>query len=283
MDFGPDADRLVERIAIGACLLDATGGAALGDIDALEPDLMLWLGDNVYADVMRVQGDMAGMRHLYRQLGRNPRFQGLASRTTMLATWDDHDYGRNDAGKEWVFKATAKRTFLDFWGAGEADPRTEQPGVYSARTFGSGDRTVQVILLDDRFEREPYSDDPSHTMLGEAQWAWLRARLEEPASVRIIGSGIQVVNDYDPPTGDQWESWGDMPAERERLYALVREVGATGVILVSGDMHHAELSRLADDAAGFGYATYDLTGSGLDRFEEETWPNPARVGSGPQH
>ena len=48
----PDAERLIERIAIGACLLDPAGGLALADIDALDPDLMLWLGDNVYADRM---------------------------------------------------------------------------------------------------------------------------------------------------------------------------------------------------------------------------------------
>jgi alkaline phosphatase D len=138
---------------------------------------------------------------------------------------------------------------------------------------------VQVILLDGRYERDDYGDDPALTMLGAEQWAWLRDRLSEPATIRIIGSGIQVVNDYDPPTGDPWESWGDMPAERERLFALVRELGATGTILVSGDMHHAELSRLQDDAAGFGYATYDLTGSGLDQQETEEWPNPARIGT----
>jgi alkaline phosphatase D len=278
-DLGPDADRVIERIAIGACLLDPTGGAALADIGALDPDLMLWLGDNVYGDVMRIEGDMAGLRHLYRQLGANDRFRQLAEQTTLLATWDDHDYGRNDAGEEWVFKATAKRLFLEFWGDGAGDPRAAQSGVYSARTFGTGDRTVQVILLDNRSERDAYSDDPSHTMLGDEQWAWLRERLLEPATIRIIGSGIQVVNDYDPPTGVQWESWGDMPSERERLFALVRETGASGTILVSGDMHHAELSRLADDQAGFGYATYDLTGSGLDRNEEELWPNPARIGT----
>ncbi len=278
-DLGPDAERLIQRIAIGACLIDATGGAALTDIDALDPDLMLWLGDNIYADVMRVPGDMEGLRHLYRQLGRNERFRTLAASTTLMATWDDHDYGRNDAGAEWVFKNTTKREFLEFWGDGEQDPRAGQPGVYSARTFGSGDRTVQVILLDNRFERDPYSDDSSHTMLGDAQWTWLRDRLQEPATIRIIGSGIQVVNDYDPPTGVQWESWGDMPAERDRLFALVRELGVTGAILVSGDMHHSELSLLADDAAGFGYPTYDLTGSGLDRFEVEFWPNPERIGT----
>ena len=137
-----DAERLIQRIAIGACLLDPAGGLALADIDALDPDLMLWLGDNVYADRMAVQGDLAGMRGLYQRLGENERFQRLASSTTFMATWDDHDYGRNDAGGEWVFKDGAQREFLRFWGEGEDDPRADQAGVYSARTFGSGDRVT---------------------------------------------------------------------------------------------------------------------------------------------
>jgi alkaline phosphatase D len=279
VDLGPDAERSIQRIAIAACLLDPGGGAALADIDALEPDLTLWLGDNVYGDVMAVQGDIAGLRHLYRRLGGNEHFQRLAGGSTLMATWDDHDYGRNDAGAEWVLKDAAKREFLEFWGDGATDPRIDQGGIYSARTFGSGDRTVQVILLDNRYERDAYSDDPGHTMLGDDQWDWLRQRLMEPATIRIIGSGIQVVNDYDPPTGVPWESWGDMPVERARLFALVREVRAAGTILVSGDMHHSELSLLADDAAGFGYPTYDLTGSGLDQREVELWPNAARIGT----
>ena len=239
---------------------------------------MLWLGDNVYADRMAVQGDLAGMRGLYQRLGENERFQRLAADTTFMATWDDHDYGRNDAGVEWVFKDGAQREFLRFWGEGEDDPRADQAGVYSARTFGSGDQSLQVILLDNRYHRDAYSDDPEATILGDDQWAWLRERLLEPATIRIIGSGLQVVNDYDLPSGEQVESWGDMPAERERLYALVRELGVTGVVIASGDMHHAELSRLADDAAGFGYPTYDLTGSGLDQLEPEELANPARIG-----
>ena len=151
----PDAERVIERIATAACLLDPAGGLALGDIDALDPDLMLWLGDNVYADRMAVLGDLAGMRGLYQRLGENERFRTLAADTTFMATWDDHDYGRNDAGAEWVFKDGAQREFLRFWGDGEDDPRADQAGVYSARTFGSGDRSLQVILLDNRYTGIP--------------------------------------------------------------------------------------------------------------------------------
>lgn len=140
-----------------------------------------------------------------------------------------------------------------------------------------------MILLDVRYNLDPWDyagEDASRGILGEEQWAWLRERLAEPATVRIIGSGIQVVQDYD--ISEAWEGWGDSPLERERLFRLIRELGIPGVIFVSGDMHFAELTRHPDDAAALGYPTYDLTPSGLDQIEfdgvEEDWINPNRVG-----
>ena len=65
------------RIAIGACLRLAAGGHALEEIAAHDPDVMLWLGDNIYADTE----DMSEMRALYEKLAENPRFQALAAST----------------------------------------------------------------------------------------------------------------------------------------------------------------------------------------------------------
>ena len=54
----------------------------------------------------------------------------------------------------------------------------------------------------------------------------------------------------------------NFPHERERLFKLIRETGAEGVILLSGDRHLAELSMMD---AGVGYPIYDLTSSGLNQ------------------
>jgi alkaline phosphatase D len=266
------------RLAVGACLRYAPGGNALTDIVANDPDLMVWLGDNIYADTE----DMPTMRAIYDKLAANHRFQELAASTEMMATWDDHDFGWNNANRLWPHRDAARAEFLRFWGATPDDPRWDQPGVYAARTFGTGDRTVQVILLDNRYNLDPWDyagTDPSRQVLGDVQWAWLRQRLLEPATVRIIGSGIQVIQDYD--IDEEWEGWGDSPLQRERLFGLIRELRIPGVVFASGDMHFAELTRHPDDAAALGYPTYDLTPSGLDQVETEAvdqWVNPNRVG-----
>lgn len=266
------------RVAVGACLRYAPGGPALANIAGHEPDAMLWLGDNIYADTT----SMVEMRAIYEQLGENIRFQDLAASTEMMAVWDDHDMGSDNANATWPHRDAAKAEFLRFWGALPEDVRWDQPGVYTARTFGTGDRTVQVILLDNRYNLDPWDytgRDPSRRILGDVQWGWLRERLLEPATIRIIGSGIQVVQDYD--IDEAWEGWGDSPLERERLFGLIRDLRVPGVVFASGDMHFAELSRHPDDSVALGYPTYDLTPSGLDQVETASigeWVNPNRVG-----
>ena len=76
-------------------------------------------------------------------------------------------------------------------------------------------------------------------MLGEDQWAWLEEQLRTPAEVRLIASSIQVVAE-----DHGWEKWMNFPHERERLYRLIRETRAEGVVFLSGDRHLAELSMM---------------------------------------
>ena len=113
-------------------------------------------------------------------------------------------------------------------------------------------------------------------MLGEPQWKLLEEQLRTPADLRIIASSIQVVSqEHDS------EKWMNLPHERERLYRLIRDTRASGVLFVSGDVHRGEISAMD---GGVGYPLYDLTASGLSegsitkvRFAD--WPNRYRIGT----
>jgi alkaline phosphatase D len=109
-------------------------------------------------------------------------------------------------------------------------------------------------------------------MLGEAQWRGLEAQLRVPAELRLLVSSVQVVNN-----GHGWEKWGNLPAERQRLFDLLKRRGAEGVVILSGDRHFGELCVLD---AGLGYPLYDFTSSGLNqgsgRFRYRA-ADPARV------
>src|SRR5581483_1738406 len=171
-------------------------------------------------------------------------------------------------------KEASQRAFLDFFHEPAESLRRRRPGVYGAWLFGPPGRRVQVILLDTRYFRSPLkrtgagyapNTDPGATLLGEAQWAWLEGQLKVPAEVRFLCSSIQVVAEDHP-----FEKWMNFPRERERLYRLIRESKAGGVVILSGDRHFAELSEMD---AGIGYPLFDLTSSGLN-MGNRRWKSP---------
>ncbi len=276
----------VDLIAFASCAREREEQPLWSEIAATKPDLFLFIGDNHYADVWEKDGKM-GMRPVekveriyeaYEALAAKPGFAALRATVPLMATWDDHDYGANDAGKEFSLREESKKAFFDFYGEPAGSPLREQPGVYSVKSFGKEGRRVQVIMLDTRFNRDslelatpeqrgnrrgPYraTADSTKTLLGAAQWAWLGEQLREPADVRLIVSSIQVVADE-----HGFETWGNFPHERRRLYDLIDSTNATGVVFLSGDRHLTEIStdRGGDHRNAGPYPMWDFTSSGLN-------------------
>lgn len=268
----------VRRIAFGSCAGQNESQPIWARITATRPDMFLFIGDNIYADTV----DMSVMRAKYAQLAAQPGFQRLRRACPILATWDDHDYGLNDAGAEYSKRVESQQIFLDFFREPKNSPRRRREGVYDARMFGPPGKQIQVILLDTRYFRSPLKErvprergvgpyvantDPGATLLGDAQWKWLEDQLRAPAQIRIVASSIQVV-----PEDHGWEKWMNFPNERRRLYNLIRDTGAAGVIFISGDRHLAELSMMD---GGVGYPMYDLTSSSLNRSSKKWRPYEA--------
>ena len=287
-----DTSRVLSRIAFGSCANQNNDCPIWGTIDRFDPDLLLLLGDNIYADL--VDGRLkpstpTRIKSAYDALAALPEFAKLRSGTPMMATWDDHDYGNNDAGREWEHKTAAAQIFHDFFETPADSPRRNREGVYHSAVFGPEGKRTQIILLDTRSFRSelrkadeplpgmrarPYiaTDGDNATLLGEQQWKWLKQQLLVPAEVRIIGSSIQLLSNDHP-----YEKWGNFPLERERFYKLVRECGSSGVIVLSGDRHLGEISM---DAKGLSYPLYDITASGLNqanRSWRETEKNAFRL------
>lgn len=80
-------------------------------VRALEPDMFLWLGDNIYAD----SDQPAALADLYGRGRVVPSLEPLLRSVPQLATWDDHDFGYNDSDGRSPFKADALRIFKRFW------------------------------------------------------------------------------------------------------------------------------------------------------------------------
>ena len=114
---------------------------------------------------------------------------------------------------------------------------------------------MKVILLDGRYFRD--APGPHADMLGAEQWQWLEQQLtNSDADVHLIGSGIQVIANQ-----HAFEKWADFPESRQRLFDIIAKTGAPNVIILSGDRHLGEISRLKDPRIA--QPIYDVTSSGL--------------------
>ncbi|MEM1213772.1 MAG: alkaline phosphatase D family protein [Planctomycetota bacterium] len=286
----PAPDTTLTRIAFGSCAFEDQPQPIWPVIARNRPDLFLFLGDNVYIDKLdgktRIPTTRAEFDADYQMLADIPEFRAFANTVPMLATWDDHDFGLNDAGVEFPHKHLAQEAFLDFFGVAPDSPRRTREGVYHAETFGPPGQRVQIILLDTRYHRSPLlrnrllrvpgqgryvpDPDPNKTMLGPAQWQWLEEQLKQPADLRLICSSIQVL------AGEhRFETWTNLPTERDRLFQLIADTHATGVVFLSGDRHLAELSIAHDTPVS--YPIHDLTASGLNETRRPvSEPNPYR-------
>lgn len=282
------AKNVVTKIAFGSCSHQDKPLSILQTIAQESPDAMLWLGDNIYGDTEDI--DVLNLK--YAKLGNNPNFKTLKALTPFHAIWDDHDYGKNDAGKEFTFKGQAAKAFMDFWDVPANDPRRIQDnGIYhSVMIEAENGRLVHIIFPDLRYNRGPINsvDRMSYTrtrqpkdmgpyikdasgelsMLGSAQWAWMEAELNKPADIKIIASSLQVLADH---TG--WEAWKNYPYDINRLFDNVRKHQLNELLLISGDTHWAEISKQIID----GIELLEVTSSGLSEEWKAVSPNEHRI------
>ncbi len=266
-----DISRTLTRIAFGSCMKQEDDQSIWHRVAATDPDVFLFIGDNVYGDNYSGTPGLPELNSAYALLARSEPFAKFRQETPVLVTWDDHDYGFNDAGATFIWREDSERLFEEVWAMPEA--ARSRPGVYDAWMVGEEDgKRVQIILLDTRYfrsdlkptdeknaagkERYLPDDDAAKTMLGDGQWQWLEAELSKPADLRIIASSIQVIAD-----GHGWEAWRTLPKERERLYNLIGAAGAENVVFISGDRHAGSMYK-RDYVVP--YPLYEVTSSSLN-------------------
>ena len=105
------------------------------------------------------------------------------------------------------------------------------------------------------------------------QWGWLEKELaQSDAALNILCSSVQVIS------GDHgYDTWGNFPKERRRLLGMIDRVNPKNLVILSGDRHMAELSRMK--LPNMSYQLYDFTSSGLTHVRStEQESNKFRVG-----
>jgi alkaline phosphatase D len=236
---------------------------------------MLWLGDNWYTREVDYYS-VWGLWYRAQHDRKKPVLQNFLKAMPHHATWDDHDYGPNNMGSNYILKDESKKIFDSYWSNASSGQAGE--GIYTMFTYGDAD----IFLCDDRWWRS--ADDvkdsihgklnPDKIMLGEKQLQWLKnSLLHSQAAFKIIVIGSQVLNPASP-----YDKLLDFSAEYNELVNFLTTNKVNGVLFMSGDRHHTEIIKV--DRPGT-YPLFDLTisplTSGTYKFSGPEKENPYRV------
>ncbi len=216
---------------------------------AQQPDFHLLIGDNVYAN--STDRDVLWSYHLKQR--RVPNFARLLATVPSYATWDDHDYGPNDAHGQTPGKEQSLQAFKDLW-ANPSYGMPDLPGVFYSYHWGN----IHYIVLDDRFYRtdEHAENLPGKTQFGAAQRAWLFEQLSGSRSpFKVVVTGYDIMG-------------ARYPEEIGILARYIREHGIYGVLFHTGDIHRNEFKQ---QEHGMGYPVTQITSSGIAKNKERPW------------
>jgi alkaline phosphatase D len=245
----------------------------MGDSGA---DFMIWTGDNWYwrePDYSSVSGMWYRPSH-DRSIPEMQKFLGAMHH---YATWDDHDYGPNDSNWSFEYKDLALDIFKAYWGNhtyGEPD----HPGVYSKFFWGD----AAFFLMDNHYYRDAAElDQDKHenkSQWGRQQLAWLKQSLLAAKKLNhfrflFIASGNQMLQTA--PYGEPHELYR---REREELMEFIVENEITGVVFLTGDVHHSAMYRRQIGNAG--QWVYEITSSPLS---SGAFTDAPKVKSGDPH
>lgn len=275
------SNEALHTIAFGSCNDQNKDQSMWKAIVQNQPDLWIWLGDNIYADTE----NMKKMAAMYRKVLREPGYQKLRAQSPIIGIWDDHDYGVNDGDKTYPKRQESKNLMLNFLEIPKDNPVWQREGAYQSYTIGPVGKQVKVILLDGRYFRDELKTNPAGTpryfvnekgdMLGETQWQWLEAELSNStAQLHLIGCGVQFIHDE-----HGFEKWANFPVARQRLFDLLAKIKPAKTILISGDRHISEVSKM--ELPSLGYPLYEFTSSGLTHSYTGNSTEPNRYRASP--
>lgn len=266
--FREEGHRIFDfTVAFGSCAYinepeggyDRMGGDPYGgdyrifeSIYETSPDVFIWLGDNIYYR----QPDWTsrtGMIHRWSHDRAIPHLRPLLATVPQYATWDDHDYGPNDAGRAFWHKELATEIFTLFHGNPSAG-LPELPGIFTYFAYGD----VHFYLLDNRTYRsepalnlKPFDQQPSQ--LGKEQIDWLvesmkyhrkQARSSYPANFHVVALGNQILSPYSRDTLQK------VPGEWQYLFDRMVAEEMHNVLFITGDVHFGEVSRMDYEGGG---------------------------------
>ena len=273
--------QVISAIGFGSCMDQNYPQTIWSPLKGESLDLFIGLGDLVYAS----QPNDKPMAKAYLKQIENAELQEFRAQVPWIGVWDDHDFGVNDGGGDHPEFQEAKDLLLAFLPNSAKVIPPEQKGLYHSIVLGNKPKTLQVLVLDTRTYRSPLTPhrggdplvryqenlDSKATILGEDQWKWLETEIQKPANFRILVSSIQILSEK-----HGFEKWANFPHERKRLLNLIEKNKIKNMVLLSGDRHFSEISKIRLNKK---HTLVEITNSSLNKSSQlVNEVNPLRLG-----
>ncbi len=214
-----------------------------------KPDLLLLLGDNIYAEPTGWQVDDLAAKYAAKMA--DPQFRAAFDTIPTIATWDDHDLGPNNAlGDSPEARAPgttglerrqeARLQFLTHLAPSGVDASAlDHPAgqIYCSYTLNN----VFIIVLDGRYYRQDIRTQGADAQfLGEDQEAWLWQQLDRARSGDYLATLVCCGS-----TINASKVLGEDVSHYRRFYAefQTRFKACPNPIFLSGDIHQNTYRR----------------------------------------
>ncbi len=278
----PDATAGNMRFAFASCQHFETGYfTAYEHLAAESPDIVFHLGDYIYegASNPRVRahqgGELASIgdyRNRYALYRTDADLQNAHAACPWVVTWDDHEFDNNyaaDVSEETGVsrasflerRASAYQAYYEHMPLRAAQlPNGSSMQLYRSLDFG---RLARFAVLDTRQYRtdQPCGDrtkpvcegvaDPSATLLGDRQEAWLFQTLKGSASAwNVLPQQIMMARvDRQPGEGvtRSMDQWSGYDVARARLIQFLADSRVRNPVVLTGDIHSNWVNDLLVD------------------------------------
>lgn len=254
------------RIAILSCMYDINEKHhQMWDmISRMDIDMYFLIGDSVYGDI---GGVIHGPNFLWSRYIQTRQSLGLYSNRVLrptIAVWDDHDFGKNNAGGDYKHKEKSLFTFNSFYGQEAIGPRHSRgPGASSSfSAFGQ-----KFIFLDNRYWRSLPNQVSRKGYLGDDQLKWLKKELYHAENQTWIIQGSQTFGTYKRESGT-FEYLA--PDELYFVEKMIRDSNLP-TWFVSGDVHFSEINKI-NGRSGLGFNSFEITSSSMHSLYKDQLP-----------
>jgi alkaline phosphatase D len=233
-----------------------------------ELDLVVFLGDYIYEGgdgdgQVRDHGapectTLDGYRDRYALYKAHPSLQAAHAARPWIVVWDDHEVDNDYAGGADDIRERQAAAYKAWW---EHMPvrmaAPTGPALDINRTVRWGDVATFVTLDGRQFRSDqacgggigpscPEIDEPTRTMLGEAQELWVAEALRSSTTPWNILANQTILAPSEILGFVNFDQWDGYPAARSRLYDVLRELD-TNTVVITGDVHASAVGDLLDD------------------------------------